>query len=527
MLKNLFSFADLRSGFIVFLIALPLSVGIAIASGAPASAGLFAAIVGGIVGSWLGGSEMTINGPAAGLIVVVFGAIESLGQGDLSLGFKYFLAAVIAAGVVQMALGLAKMANVGLAFPGSVIHGMLSAIGAIIIVKQMPVLIGVKPAAKSVFGILLEVPHALTQLNPDSALIGGLSLVLLFGVPKFFPGFARRVPIPLVVVVTGVALGRILDLEHHHTVRFLNWVGEDDPNMLLNVPSRIGDSMVRPDFARFWTMDNLKAVFSITIIASIESVLSTYAVDKLDPKRRVSDLNRDLFSKGACNLLLGLIGGLPIISEIVRSSANIANGAASRFSNFFHGLLILVFLLLFPTTLHTIPLASLAAILISVGWRLSHPSHFQHAWKIGREHFAAFVVTFVVTLATDLLVGVAVGIVTELLIAAYHGVTPMQLFRIQHRREARESDETIEISSPLVFVNILQLRRLLSEPLRARRSVTLHLVEGSFIDHSVMDQIDRMIELYTREGLKLDYRLSEEHQPLSGHPLAARRKRSA
>lgn len=517
-------FKDLKAGFIIFLIALPLSVGIALASGAPASAGLLAAIVGGVLGSLLGGSELTINGPAAGLIVVVLGAVESLGQGDTLTGFRYALAAMIAAGALQVVMGLFGLASLGLAFPSAVIHGMLSAIGAIIIIKQVPVLLGVKPMAKSIFGMMLEIPRDVANLNPEVAFIGIASVFIMFIGPSLAPRLTKKLPLPLVVVCLGIFLSRYFDLEHHHSVQFLFWKSEISPGYLLNVPSRLAESIVYPDFGRFFSIANLAAVFSISIIASIESVLSTFAVDKLDPLRRTSDLNRDLWSKGICNILLGFIGGLPIISEIVRSSANIENGANSRRANFFHGLFILAFLMAFPGLLHSIPLAALAAILIFVGWRLAHPSQFKHAVHIGPDHIAAFLVTFLTTLATDLLIGVVVGVAAELLIAVFHRVSAKDLVRLRYETAIEGESATIVVLSPLVFSNSLRLRAMLMKNLEEKRNVVLNLTRSAFIDHTVMDQLNRMKDSFESAGLKIKQVFCESHLPISEHPLAARKR---
>lgn len=516
---------DVRSGFIVFLIALPLSVGISIASGAPASAGLLSAIVGGIIGSWLGGSEMTINGSAAGLIVVVLGAIESLGQGDALLGFQYMLAAMMVVGLLQIALGWFKLANIGLAFPSSVVHGMLAAIGAIIIAKQFPVLLGVRVESKEILELYAEIPHELANLNPEVGFIGFASLVILFGTNWLFPNFAKKVPVPILVVIVGIGLGAFFDLQHEHQVEFWNWSGKVSEKALLTVPSNLKDSLMFPNFDKIGTLASIMAVFSILIIASIESVISTFAVDKLDPQKRSADLNRDLLSKGICNIILGAIGGLPIISEIVRSSANISNGAKTRKSNFFHGVFILVFLAFFPAVLHLIPLAALAAILIFVGWRLAHPSQLFHAYHVGKEQGLIFGVTFITTLATDLLVGVLVGVALKFVIVLYHGVQLKELFRLSVQKSELSGNVTqIEVQSPAVFSNSLVLRRILSEELSRKQSVSLDMSHARLVDHTTMDQLSRFQETFKNAGLALSFDFPEVYEPVSEHPLAARKR---
>lgn len=517
---------DLKAGFVVFLIALPLSIGIALASGAPAAAGLIAAFVGGMLGSFLGGSQLTINGPAAGLIVIVLGAVESLGQGNLAQGYKYMLAATVAAGVLQIVMGALRLANVGLAFPSSVVHGMLSAIGAIIIAKQFPVLFGVKAASHSIIGLFAEIPSEFLHLNPEVAYIGFTSLLLLIVWNKLPIKALRKIPAPLLVVLLGVGLGRYFDLEHRHTVQILGWSGEVNSKLLLSVPSSLKDSLAFPDFGRFWTLTNLSAVLSIAIIATIESTLSTFAVDKLDPLKRTSNLNRDLLSKGICNCVCGLIGGLPIISEIVRSSANIDNGARSKASNFFHGAMILTFLLLFPSLLHEIPLASLGAILIFVGWRLAHPSQFKHAFHIGPDHITAFCVTFGMTLATDLLMGVASGVVVEIVIALVHGVRGKGFFGLETHEMSDGKKAHVFVRSPAIFTNSLKLRAIVQKYQTQKIPVVLDLSGCSFIDHTVLDQVDRFRADFAAQGQSLELVLDNGHKALSAHPLASRKKAS-
>ncbi|MGE4232630.1 MAG: SulP family inorganic anion transporter [Bacteriovoracia bacterium] len=523
--KETFAY-DLKSGFTLFLIALPLSIGIAIASGAPASAGLLAAIVGGMLGSILGANELAINGPAAGLIIVILGAVDSMGAGNGSLGFRYTLASICAAGIIQIMMGIFRLASLGLAFPSAVIHGMLSAIGAIIIAKQIPVIFGVKVVTKSIFGLFIGIPQYISNLNPQVAFIGIASLVILFGLPLISHKLASKLPVPLIVVAFGIIVGKYFDLEHHHIVRFWNWKAEVGESSLLNVPVNIKGSILFPNFSMFFTFKNLVAVMSIAIIASIESVLSTFAVDKLDHQKRISDLNRDLASKGLCNTILGLIGGLPVITEIVRSSANISNGAKTRASNFLHGLFILIFLALFPELLHEIPLSALAAILMFVGWRLAHPSQFKHAYQVGPDHVLVFCITFLTTLATDLLVGVAVGVLSELVIGVYHGVQIKDLLGLNYKEINNEKLVELEIESSLVFVNSLKLRKLIESYLSSGQSLVVSIAKSRFVDHTVFDLLDRYKVAFREK--KLDFRIDTGGllQPLSKHPLASQRRKA-
>lgn len=519
--------ADVQAGFILFLVALPLSVGIALASGAPASAGIIAAIVGGVIGSFLGGGHININGPAAGLITIVLSSVQLLGRGDATLGFKLTLAAIVIAGILQVLVGVLGWAKIGLAFPSSVIHGMLTAIGVIIIAKQVHVALGVAPQAKSAMGLILEIPRSLVNLNGEVALIGLTSFIILIGHQKLlsFPKlrFLKYLPAPLLAVATGILMGVSFDLHHHHVVQFFDWNLEADPRFLLKIPENLTSSIIFPDFSQIMSFDSWRMIMTIFLVASLESTLSAYAVDKLDPERRHSNLNRDMWSKGICNLVCGLIGGLPIITEIVRSTANIANGAKSKLSNFMHGIFILAFVALFPWMLNEIPLASLAAILIVVGWRLAHPSQFKEAYHIGPDHILAFSVTLIVTLAFDLLLGIFAGLVVEFAIALVMGVKPKDLFKPKYATQLESDQVVIESQSPIIFSNSLKLRTHMLDFLGSSKNVTVDLSKSHFIDHSFMDQLDSIKDGFKERGLDFEVITSPDHQPLSKHELSSRR----
>ena len=277
--------SDVLAGFIIFLIALPLSLGIAAASGAPPIAGIIAAVVGGMLVSFLGGSYVTINGPAAGLIVVCLHAIETLGRGDKLLGFELFLAAIVVVGIIQIVLGLLRAGILATFFPPSVIHGMLTSIGIIIIAKQIHVAFGSHPESKSIIGLLVEVPTDILHwnLNPELAFIGLACLIIAIVWPMIKIKYLNYIPAPLVAVLAGVAMGQYFDLDHSHPYLFLEHKFELGPNFLVNLPQNMDKIFTFPNFSRTLTMDFFLAVFSIFFVNSLESILSTVAVDKLDP----------------------------------------------------------------------------------------------------------------------------------------------------------------------------------------------------------------------------------------------------
>jgi len=518
--------SDLVSGFLVFLIALPLCLGIAMASGFPPMAGIVSAVIGGVLVSRINGSYVTINGPAAGLIVVILSAVQSLGQGDAMAGYRYTLAAIVVASVLQILMGLLKAGKLNAYFPASVVHGMLAAIGIIIMAKQIHVMLGVKPENGEILSAVAQIPHSAMTANPEIALIGVLGLVILMIWSWVKKSYLKMIPAPLIVVIVGMALGRYFDLEHEHVFLFLPHheytVG---PRFLVSIPENVLTSFYFPDFSKIATVEFWGAVVSISLIGSLESLLSATAVDKLDPYKRRSDLNRDLTAVGVGNLISGLIGGLPMIAEIVRSSANIHNGAKTGWANFFHGLLLGLFVVFFPHLIHEIPLASLAALLVYTGFRLASPREFAKTMDIGKEQLALFCITIAGILATDLLVGVGIGIVAKLAIHIFRGVELRHLVRLDYAlKQPSPGTYHIRISGSAIFSNFMELKRTAAE-LPQGQTVVFDLADTFLIDHTVMEFLDHFRRDYRDCGGECRIVGLENHEPYADHPLAARRKR--
>jgi MFS superfamily sulfate permease-like transporter len=523
--------SDLLSGFLVFLIALPLCLGIAMASGFPPMAGIITAIIGGLVVSRISGSFVTINGPAAGLIVVILDAVQSLGHGDAMAGYRYTLAAIVVASVLQVLLGVFKAGKLSAFFPSSVVHGMLAAIGIIIMAKQIHTLLGVKPEAKSLLGTIAEIPHSIFEMNPEVSIIGLCGLALLIAWALIKNQTLKMIPAPILVVLVGLALGQYFDLDHIHKYLFLPdaeilphhefTVG---PAFLVAVPENFLSGFYFPDFSQIATYEFWMAVITIWLVGSLESLLSAAAVDKLDPYKRDSNLNRDLAAVGVGNIIAGLIGGLPMIAEIVRSSANITNGAKTAWANFFHGAFLLIFVALFPRLIHEIPLTSLAALLVFTGFRLASPKEFAKTLQVGLDNFAVFVITIIGVLATDLLVGVAIGIVAELLIHLVRGLKLNHLFSIAYHVNQTDSDTYhITVSGPAVFSNFLSLKSMLAD-FPKQKTVFFDLSEAELIDHTVMEFIHHFTEEYKHAGGHCEIVGLDNHHSYSDHHLAARRK---
>ncbi len=518
---------DLLSGFLVFLIALPLCLGIAMASDFPPIAGIFTAIAGGCLCPIISNSELTIKGPAAGLIVIVFGAVQELGQGDPLLGYKLTLGIGVAAGIIQIVFGLLKTGILSEFFPTAAVHGMLAAIGVIIAGKQIHQVLGV-PLPKHVkepLEQIAQIPNSFMNLNPEIALIGGLSLLILFGLPLIKNKFVRRIPAPMIVLLVAVPLGFYFDLDHEHKYLFLDHkeytVG---PKFLVSLPDNMFDAITLPDFSGLLSGTGIKFLVMFALVGTLESLLSAKAIDLLDPWKRKTNMNRDLLAVGVANTAVASIGGLPMISEIVRSSANINNGGRTRLANLFHGLFLLGFVALVPNLIHEIPLAALGAMLVYTGFRLASPKEFIHAYRIGREQFFIFATTVVAVLATDLLVGIGIGIAVKFAIHLFRGVPVRSLLKPQTEIESVDGETyAITVQDAAIFSNWIAFRRRL-DALTDAKTLVVDLSEAKVVDHTVMEKLHQLEQDYATRGCTLVVRGLDNHRPVSQHPLAARKK---
>lgn len=515
--------SDLVAGFLVFLIALPLSLGISMASGFPPVAGIFTAIIGGLVVSLFMGARVTIKGPAAGLIVIALGCIEELSRGVTpTLGYQYALAVIVAAGVIQIVFGLIRAGVMADFFPSAAVHGMLAAIGIIIASKQMHIMVGVDPTAKTPLGQIAELPQRLLDNNPEIALIGLLSLAILVLMPRLRHPLVRKIPAPLVVLLLSIPLGIYFDLDHEHNYRFAGHEYHLAPTMLVNRLDNLLGMVTFPDFSNIAHWTSIKWIIAFALVGSIESVASAKAVDTLDPYKRKSDFNRDLLAVGVGNTAAGLIGGLPMISEIVRSSANINNGAKTRWANFFHGAFLLGFVVLAPGLIHMIPKAALAAMLVFTGFRLAHPREFIHTAQVGKDQLLVFLVTIAVTVGEDLLLGIFAGIFTKLLLHIVRGAPLSALFKpdLEIRDEGANTTR-ITARKAAIFSNYIGLKRAIDR-VPAPRNVVVDLQATRLVDHTVMERLQELARDMEHEGRELTVVGLEGHKPVSGNTLAAR-----
>jgi len=407
---------NLFSGFVVSLIALPLGLGLALASGAPPISGIIAAIVGGIVVSLIGGSKVTITGPGNGLVVVILSAITVLGNGDMYQGYLYTLAAIVISGILLIILGFLRMGALGDFFPSSAIQGMLAAIGIGIFAKQIHVMLGNLDAKGSIVQLLVQVPEGIFNfVKTDNSsmfyagLIGIISLSIMVFYSKIRNRYFQLIPAPMWIVVLSVGLYYYFDV-------FSATDYPIDKNLLIALPNDILSNFAFPDFEKVYQLEFISAVISITLIASIESLLSIKAVDKLDPLKRRSNVNKDIRALGLATVISGFLGGLNVVTVIARSSVNVNNKGSNRSANFFHALFLVAFILLFATELRKIPLSALAAILVFTGYKLAAPENLKKVFNIGSEQLLIFVVTLLVTISTSLITGILVGILITFII---------------------------------------------------------------------------------------------------------------
>jgi len=514
--------SDLGSGFLVFLIALPLCLGISMASGFPPTAGILTAVIGGLLVSFMGSARLTIKGPAAGLIVIALGAVTELGAGDNILGYKRALAVGLIAGLIQIVFALTKAGVVGDLMPSSVVHGMLAAIGVIIISKQTHVALGVVPEGKEPLHLLAEIPHSILNLNPEVCFIGMLSLLILFGLPMVKTKWIRQIPGPMLVLMAAVPIGLLFDLEHEHNYFLSNHLFHVGPNFLIRLPGSLASSIAFPDFSAIFSAASIKYIIMFALVGSIESLLSVSAVDSLDPEKRTSDMNKDLLATGIGNTIASAFGGLPMISEIVRSKANIDNGAKSHLSNFFHGMFLFLSLALIPGLLQKIPLAALAGMLIYTGFRLASPKEFVHVYKIGAEQLLLFVTTLIVTLATDLLIGVGAGLVLKAALHLKNGAPLRSLFKAIVKEERRGDELVMHVHESAIFTNYLGLKKRLLSLDASVKTVVIDFENAWVVDHTVLEKLHGIERSWPDR--KLIMTGLDDHQPMSSHQLAARRK---
>ncbi len=495
---------DIPAGLSVFLVALPLCLGIALASGAPLFSGLVAGVIGGIVVGLMSGSEVSVSGPAAGLAVIVADAITKIGS------YEAFLVAVVLAGLIQLILGLIKAGRFSSFFPDSVIKGMLVAIGIVIILKQIPHALGRDNDFEGEFefqqladgeNTLSEIYRAVETASPGAVAISGLSLAFLIGWDRLAKSstntFVKNFPAALVVVVLGIALNEFFK------GNIPNWyLGDTAQQHMVQIPTIApGKSLLSifdfPDFSILKNPQIYAIGATIALVASLETLLNLEASDRLDSAKRVSSTNQELIAQGVGNMLSGMIGGLPVTSVVVRTSANVYGGARSRMSAILHGIFLFVAVFLGGPLLNLIPLSCLAAVLIMVGYKLAKPSIFKKTYQDGWSQFVPFMVTVAGIVFTDLLIGIVLGSVVGIIYVLYTN------FNSTFRLVRNDNKVTIEFEKDLFFLSKPQLKEALAS-LRPGDKVVIDGTKASFIDHDIYNMLHDYRETAMVQGIKYE-----------------------
>lgn len=409
---------NIISGLLVSFIALPLCLAIATASGFPILSGILTAIIGGIIVSQIGGSFVTINGPAAGMIVVIIDSIERLGQDNAIFGYKCTLAAIMVAASLQIATSFTKLPEMMRKFPEVIMRGMIASIGIIVILKQIFVVLGYKTPHDSMIRLFIDIPYAVfgAQLETVAISIFVILFIMIWN-KKVKSGFAATIPVYLVVIVTGSILTFLLKIETnpHYLMESFS---VKPASLFVVLPHSISEAFALPIFDKLFTREFALSVFTIYAVGSLEAILSVISVDKLDPQKRTSNLKKDLRGIGIGNLICGACGALPMIAEIVRSSANIKYGATNKWSNFFHGVFLLIFVTVLSKFIAFIPLCVLAAMLILIGWNLINTKLIHDMYKEWKPSILVILSIVALTVWIDLLAGIAAGIGVYLLFKA-------------------------------------------------------------------------------------------------------------
>jgi len=495
--------SDFASGLVVFLVALPLCLGIALASGAPLFSGIISGIIGGIVVGYLSNSHLSVSGPAAGLTAIVLTAITDLGS------FNAFLLAVLLAGVIQLVFGFIKAGTISNYFPTNVIEGMLAGIGVIIILKQIPHAFGYDPdfeGDESFFqsdgqNTFSELLHVLDHIQLGAVIVTLISLLILILWNKIeFLKNIKLIPAALVAVIVSVFLNEIfiqsgssLAISKQHLVN-------------LPVPTNFSELkkiIITPDFTALSNSKVWIVAVTIAVVASIETLLCIEAADRMDQLKRYTNTNVELKAQGIGNILSGLLGGLPMTSVVVRTSANNVAGAKSKMSTIIHGLFLLVSVLSIPFILNKIPLSTLAAVLLLVGYKLANPKIIKHFWEKGKYQFVPFIATFAAVVVTDLLKGVALGMIISVIFVLKGNMKRAYIFR---KEEYKDGDIIhIDLAQEVSFLNKAAIKETLQN-IPEQSYVIINASNTVYISHDILAMITEFATITSKE-LSIDVKL--------------------
>ncbi len=505
--------SDLLAAISVSLVAMPLGLGVAVASGAEPISGLISAIIGGIVVTLFRGSHLAINGPAAGLIAVVLAGIVSLEDGS-GQTFNYVLAAITIAGGLQVLLGMLKLGKIAEIIPSSVIQGVMVAIGIIIFASQIHIALGTTTEFKNPIDKIVDVFHQFPNVSIPILTIAFIGLLLLIFIPKIELRLFQFFPASLWVLVVSIPL-----------VFGFNYLGGDfaiSSDYLITLPDNPLDALMFPNFSKIGTLDFWLVVISITLIASIQTLAMAKAVDKLDPYKRKTNLDKDLIGVGIGTMVAGAIGGLPIITVIVRSTVNIHNNAHTKWSNFYHGVFLIIFLIVLAPVIKLVPLAALAAILVYIGFKLASPDVFKQIYSLGIEQLLFMLFTTVVTLYTDLLIGILCGTIFTLLIHLLLSRMPIDaFFRMSLKSGSKlikrpNGNYELRIKGIANFLSIFNFKKLTNR-IPDGANVKINMTQARLVDLTFMENVIEFLRDQEDTGGKVTINGLENHASSSSH----------
>lgn len=517
--------SNIFAGFVVSLIALPLSLGLALASGVPPMAGVISAVVGGIVVALAGGSYVTITGPGNGLAVATLAAVTMLGAGDAHQGYVLTLAAIVVSGALMLALGTLRLGSISDFFPSAAVQGMLAAIGLMIMAKQLHIMLGeMNPVANGPAFLLAEVPDTVEELTNIReriypAAVGLLSLFIMAFYKRIPLKWLHYVPAPMWVVVLSVGYVYYCELNGIHT--------HLPENMMVRLPDEVSGALTLPDFSLWKSGIFWEAAITLTLVASIESLLSVKGVERLDPKRRRANVNKDLRAIGLATMASGALGGLNVVAVIARSSVNASNGATMRLSNGLHGVFLALFILLFKDLVTRIPLPALAAILVYTGYKLAHPSQFIHMYRIGGQQLFKFSITIVLTLFLGLIKGIALGMFITMIAHLFSVKKVDIILRNLFKPNTLMIDELdgTYLISVRYFCNFLNFNRLKAklDTVPYSRKVVIDFSLADFVDHSTLEHLQEYSENFERNNGELSIIGLDNLAAPTDHPLSPMR----
>lgn len=522
---------DLKASLTVAFIAIPLGLGIGLASGVPPLAAVIPSVIGGLLIGWISGGHVIVHSTPKMLIGITAAAVIELGGNDLYLGYRLFLAAVVIAGAIQFLLGLLRMGVLGDLIPASVIKSLLASVGIYIILKQLPGMMGAPDLSHSIVDLLIRLPELFAELNPVVGLIGLLSVIIMFGHARIETPVIKAIPAVLWVILISIAYTYSLGFDTRGSFNLFGRNLEFGPEFLIQLPADMTKAIVSPNFGIWQTTTFWTIVLSVVVVSSIEAILSVKAIDRLDLKKRKSNVNRELGAIGLGTMISGFFGGLPVIPGIVPSSVSANNDGKTQLVDFFQALLILLLAVVLGSQLQHIPLAALAGILIHTGYKLVNPKEIANIIRIGWDETLIFSITLFATLGSNLILGIAIGMLTTLVIHIVRLGSVSKLFTILFRPNvvSYQDDDgdvfVVSVKGYSSFLNFPRLKKAL-DLIPSDASINLDLSLAEFIDHSVMEHLADYEENHIRRGGKFEILGLDTHLSAANHSLASRFKKS-